>query len=70
MIYEFSNCIFCSQNQVILLQICHFLSYVYIISGRTFWQECPEDDDDDILILDVDEDLMKEMDDLISDLKL
>jgi hypothetical protein len=57
-------------SNFISLQISHFLSYIFIISGSTFLQECPEDaDDDDILILD-DEDLVKEMDDLFSDLNL
>jgi hypothetical protein len=32
--------------------------------------KCNDDENDGILILDVDEDLMKEMDDLFSDLKL
>jgi hypothetical protein len=41
-----------------------------IISGRTTLQERPEDaDDDDILIL-YDEDLVKEIDNLLSDLML
>jgi hypothetical protein len=54
------------------LQIFHFFSYIFIISGRTFWQEPSdhEDDDDEILILDVDEELLKEMDLLLKDLML
>jgi hypothetical protein len=99
------------------LKICHFLSYIFIFSGITFWLEeetriplkrknedaggCPDvkrarvkqlacssledaeddggpsnlllnddEDYDDVLILDTDEDLLKEMDMLLSDLKL
>jgi hypothetical protein len=63
------NSIFALRIRVFLLQICHFLSYIFIISGTTFLQECVEDADDDILIL-VDEDVVNEMDKLFSDLNL
>jgi hypothetical protein len=98
------------------LQICHFLSYIFIFSGTSFRQESAgdvthalqlkrkyedavchpnikkrrmmeltkdaveifggplddddDDDDDDVLVLDTDEELIKEMDELLNDLKL
>jgi hypothetical protein len=48
------------------------LCYTHVKKSRMMLQNDKEDDDvdDDVLILDTDEDLMIEMDELLSDLKL